>query len=65
MSTVNTGILRCLYDDAAAAIEYKSSEFWQHYLKQEFSDVRTYTVTCEVPPNASRRRVDIVVKRYD
>ncbi|KAL8337117.1 hypothetical protein RB601_008568 [Gaeumannomyces tritici] len=65
MSIVKTGILRYLYDDARTDIEYKSSEFWQHYLKQEFSDIQTYTVTCEVSPDESRRRVDIVVKRYD
>jgi hypothetical protein len=36
MSIVSTGILRYLYDDARTAIENKSSELWQHYLKQEF-----------------------------
>ncbi|KAI0520871.1 hypothetical protein F5B22DRAFT_55083 [Xylaria bambusicola] len=65
MSIVNTGILRYFYEDAQTDIEYKSSEFWQHYLKQEFADTRTYAVTCEVSPDGSRRRVDMVVKRYD
>ena len=65
MSIVDAGILRFLYDNAKANIEYKSSEFWQHYLKQQFDDTRIYSVISEVPPDSSRRRVDIIVKRYD
>ncbi|CRK04716.1 hypothetical protein BN1723_017137, partial [Verticillium longisporum] len=65
MSIVTSGILCYLYDESQTDIEYKSSEFWQHYLKQEFADTRTYAVTCEVSPDGSRRRVDMVVKRYD
>ncbi|OAQ59783.1 hypothetical protein VFPFJ_11559 [Purpureocillium lilacinum] len=65
MSIITSGILQFLYDDAVHDIEYKSSEFWQHYLRQEFSDTRIYAVTCEVSPDGSRRRIDAVVKRYD
>jgi hypothetical protein len=65
MSIVKTGLLRYLYDDARIDIEYKSSEFWQHYLGKEFGDTQLYSVTCEVPPDGSRRRVGMVVKRYD
>lgn len=65
MSILTSGILRFMYDDAVTDIKYKSSEFWQHYLKQEISNTRIYAVTCEVSPDGSRRRIDVVVKRYD
>lgn len=34
-------------------------------LKHEFDDAKTYSVTSEVSPDGSRRRVDVAVKRYD
>lgn len=65
MSIIQTGLLRKLYELARDEVGYKSSEFWQHYLRHTFHDTQTYSVTCEVAPGSSRGRVDIVVKRYD
>ncbi|RYO92539.1 hypothetical protein DL764_008122 [Monosporascus ibericus] len=59
-----TGVLRKLYEDAGADIEYKSSAFWQVFLQRAFYE-DFYIVVCEFPPDSSRRRVDIVVRRYD
>ncbi|EXA30020.1 hypothetical protein FOVG_18555 [Fusarium oxysporum f. sp. pisi HDV247] len=65
MSAVpSAGLLRKLYIDAAQDIEYKSSTFWQIWLQRAFHEDE-YMVSCEIPPDESRRRVDAVVKRYD
>ncbi|KAG7428851.1 hypothetical protein Forpi1262_v009371 [Fusarium oxysporum f. sp. raphani] len=65
MSAVpSTGLLRKLYIDAAQDIEYQSSTFWQIWLQRAFHEDE-YMVSCEIPPDESRRRVDAVVKRYD
>ncbi|KAF5675922.1 hypothetical protein FDENT_9639 [Fusarium denticulatum] len=65
MSVVpSVGLLRKLYRDAAQDIEYQSSTFWQVWLQRAFYEDE-YMVSCEMPPDDSRRRVDAVVKRYD
>ncbi|EXL93509.1 hypothetical protein NOF04DRAFT_13803 [Fusarium oxysporum II5] len=65
MSVVpSTGLLRKLYRDAAQDIEYQSSTFWQVWLQRAFHEDE-YMISCEMPPDESRRRVDAVVKRYD
>ncbi|KAG5771364.1 hypothetical protein H9Q72_002053 [Fusarium xylarioides] len=65
MSVVpSVGLLRKLYRDAAQDIEYQSSTFWQVWLQRAFHEDE-YMVSCEMPPDDSRRRVDAVVKRYD
>ncbi|KAF4946517.1 hypothetical protein FGADI_11155 [Fusarium gaditjirri] len=65
MSVVpSTGLLRKLYREAAQDIEYQSSTFWQVWWQRAFHEDE-YMITCEVPPDESRRRVDAVVKRYD
>lgn len=60
-----TGVLRYLYQDAVADIEYKSSAFWQVFLQTAFPLDEGFIVVCEFPPDQSRRRVDIVVRYYD
>jgi hypothetical protein len=59
-----TGVLRKLLEDASQDIEYKASAFWQIFLQRAFHD-DDFIVVCEYSPDESRRRVDIVVKRYD
>ena len=60
------GFLRKLFKEAVDNIEYKSSAFWQVYLREAFSDDPNYMVLCEQSPDgSSRRRVDIVVNKYD
>src|SRR6266699_1147516 len=60
------GFLRKLFDEAVDNIEYKSSAFWQVYLQEAFSDDSNYRVLCEQSPDgSSRRRVDIMVNKYD
>jgi hypothetical protein len=59
-------VLRKLYNDAnhdEARNEYISSAFWQVFLQRAFYEDE-YIVICEYPPNNSRRRVDIVVRRF-
>lgn len=70
MSAVpSTGIVRKYYEEAEEDIEYRSSAFWQVWLKREFAkntdELDLYAVTSESSPDGSRRRVDQVVKRYD
>lgn len=60
-----TGILRKHYREAAQDIEYKSSRFWQAWLQRAFHEVDMYSVSCEMSPDDSLRRVDAVVERYD
>ncbi|KAK3940251.1 hypothetical protein QBC46DRAFT_449625 [Diplogelasinospora grovesii] len=52
MSIVQTGLLRKLYELAQDETEYKTSEFWQNYLRQAFDDTRTYSVTMPVTISA-------------
>jgi hypothetical protein len=59
------GLLRKHYEEAEQNIEYTSSAFWQAYLQRAFHEVDTYSVTAESSPDGSRRRVDMVVKKYD
>ncbi|KAI1825240.1 hypothetical protein F4861DRAFT_201895 [Xylaria intraflava] len=66
MSTIpETGILRRHYEDAVGDIEHKSSAFWQAFLQRAFFETEVYSVTSESSPDNSRRKADIVVKRYD
>ncbi|KAK0745096.1 hypothetical protein B0T21DRAFT_97526 [Apiosordaria backusii] len=52
-------------DDASAINnEYASSAFWQVVLQRLFWE-EDYAVICEQPPDSSRRRVDIVVRRFE
>jgi hypothetical protein len=60
-----TGILRKCYEEAAIDIEYKSSRFWQAWLQRAFNDPDIYNLSCEISPDGSLRRVDMVVERYD
>ncbi|CZT43170.1 uncharacterized protein RSE6_03164 [Rhynchosporium secalis] len=59
------GLLRKHFEEAVQDIEYKSSAFWQAYFQRAFPEVDTYSVTAESSPDGSRRRVDMVVKKYD
>jgi hypothetical protein len=59
------GLLRKYFEEAVQDIEYKSSAFWQVYLQRAFHGLDTYSVTAELSPDGSRRRVDMAVKRYD
>ena len=59
------GLLRKHFEEAVQNIEYKSSAFWQAYFQRAFPEVDTYSVTAESSPDGSRRRVDMVVKKYD
>ncbi|KAG5766484.1 hypothetical protein H9Q69_011498 [Fusarium xylarioides] len=65
MSIVRTNFLRKFYEEAIDDIEYKSSAFWQNILQEAFHERGIYSVTAESSPDESRRRVDVVVKRYD
>ncbi|OAA60451.1 hypothetical protein SPI_05575 [Niveomyces insectorum RCEF 264] len=59
------GVLLKLYEDAAERGEHRSSAFWQVFLQKAFYE-EEFIVVCEAPPaEASRRRIDIVVRRYD
>ena len=59
------GLLRKHFEEAVKDIEYKSSAFWQAYFQRAFNEVDKYSVTCESSPDESRRRVDMVVQKYD
>ncbi|KAI5455732.1 hypothetical protein BGZ63DRAFT_324521, partial [Mariannaea sp. PMI_226] len=57
--------LRKLYNEARSNdYEYKTSQFWQVYFQEQFTDSEFYVV-CEHPPDETMRRVDIVIRRYD
>ncbi|KAI0976398.1 hypothetical protein F4678DRAFT_416923 [Xylaria arbuscula] len=59
-------VLRALFEEAKGVIvEYTASAFWQVLLQRAFSDDPNYIVVCEHSPDGTRRRIDIVVKRYD
>ncbi|KAI3340530.1 hypothetical protein F4824DRAFT_453595 [Ustulina deusta] len=60
-----TGVLRKLLEEAYQNIEYKSSAFWQIFLQRALQDDPNFIVVCEYSPDGSRRRVDIVIKRYN
>ena len=59
------GLLRKHFEEAELNIEYKLSAFWQAYFQRAFPETDTYSVTAESSPDGSRRRVDMVVKKYD
>lgn len=66
MSVVTGGIVRKFYEGTLSnKIEYTSSAFWQVLLQRLFPENETYAVLCEYSPDASRRRCDITVLRYD
>ena len=63
MSLLSTPLLQVAYNEAKAHdIEHTASSFWQTVLQGVFPQPENYSVTCEVAPDDSRRRVDIVVK---
>lgn len=63
MSLLSTPLLKVAYNEARANdIEHTASSFWQTVLQGVFPQPENYSVTCEVAPDDSRRRVDIVVK---
>jgi hypothetical protein len=59
------GLLRKHFEEAVQDIEYKPSAFWQAYLQRAFHELDTYSVTAELSPDGSRRRANMVMKRYD
>ncbi|KAL9084619.1 MAG: hypothetical protein Q9165_007974 [Trypethelium subeluteriae] len=69
MSVVPRGrnILRKHYQEAKNEneAEYKSAAFWHAWLTRAFNDLDRYEVSSEFAPDDTRRRVDLVVKRYD
>lgn len=59
------GLLRKHFEEAERNIEYTSSAFWQAYFQRAFPEMDTYSVTAESSPDGSRRRADMVMKKYD